>query len=103
MFRTRTSATRWASDAAAASGVRWSYLRVDEELFDRHAADLRSVRQLRDLVHESHRQDYLRSVPPPRRRSREELLAMMDAISERVGPVTDLDEEISRFRDDPRG
>ena len=96
-------ATRWASDAAAASGVRWSYLRVDEELFDRHAADLRSVRQLRDLVHELHRQDYLRSVPPPRQRSREELLAMMDAISERVGPVTDLDEEISRFRDDPRG
>jgi len=95
-------AVRWASDASASSGVRWSYLRVDEELFDRHATRLQTVRQLGDLVFEARRQEYLGSLPTPRRRSREEILALMDAVSKRVGPVTDLDEEISRFRDDPR-
>ncbi len=96
-------ASRWANDASVSSGVRWSYLRVDEELFERHAGELGAMQQLIELVYEARRQDYLRSLPTPRRRTPEEIVAMMDEISERAGPVTDVDEEISRFRDDPRG
>ncbi|MGH4020409.1 MAG: DEAD/DEAH box helicase family protein, partial [Pseudonocardiaceae bacterium] len=96
-------AVRWASDASATSGVRWSYLRVDEDLFDRHAAELRTVRQLVDVVFEARRQDYLHSLPTPRRRTREEIIALMDEISERMEGITGIDEELSRFRDDPRG
>ncbi|MGH3829076.1 MAG: DEAD/DEAH box helicase [Pseudonocardiaceae bacterium] len=47
----------WAGDASVTSGVRWSYLRVDEDLFDRHVAQLRTVRQLVDLVFEARRED----------------------------------------------
>jgi hypothetical protein len=93
----------WASDASATSGVRWSYLRVDEALFDRHAAELGTVRQLVDLVFEVRRQDYLQSLPAPRRRTREEVIALMDEISEQMEGVTGIDDELSRFRDDPRG
>lgn len=93
----------WASDASATSGVRWSYLRIDEHLFDRHAADLRTMRQLVDLVFEARRQDYLRSLPTPRRRTREEILALMDDISDQMEGVTGIDEELSRFREDPHG
>lgn len=96
-------AVLWASDASAASGVRWSYLRVDEDLFDRHAAQLRTVRQLGELVFEAQRQDYLQSLPAPRRRTPEEIIALMDEISEQMEGVTGIDEELSRFRDDPRG
>ena len=96
-------AVLWASDASATSGVRWSYLRVDEDLFDRHTAELRTVRQLVDLVFEARRQDYLQSLPAPRCRSPEEIIALMDEVSEQMQGVTGIDEELSRFRDDPRG
>ncbi|MGQ0779467.1 MAG: hypothetical protein ACT4NY_34460 [Pseudonocardiales bacterium] len=49
-------AVLWAGDASATSGVQWSYLRVDEDLFGRYAAELRTVRQLVDLVFETRRQ-----------------------------------------------
>jgi hypothetical protein len=78
-------------------------LRVDEDLFDRHAAELRTLRQLVDLVFEARRQDYLQSLPAPRRRSPEEIIALMDEISEQMEGVTGIDEELSHFRDDPRG
>lgn len=78
-------ASRWADDASASSGVRWSYLRVDEELFERHAGELRAMHQLVELVelvYEARREDYLRSLPTPRRRTPEEIVSMMNAISE---------------------
>lgn len=96
-------ASRWAVDASVTTGIRWRYLRVDQEVFDSHADRLRSLSALVDLVYERKRQDYLRSLPTPRRRSREEILAMMEEISERMEGVTGIDEELSRFRDDPRG
>jgi tetratricopeptide (TPR) repeat protein len=40
----------WANAASVTSGVRWSYLRVDEDLFDRQVAELRTIRQLINLV-----------------------------------------------------
>jgi len=96
-------AVLWAGDASATSGVRWSYLRVDEDLFDRHVAQLRTVRQLVDVVFEARRQDYLQALPAPRRSTPEEIIALMDEISEQMKGVTGIDEELSRFRDDPHG
>jgi len=95
-------ATRWAVDASIVSGVRWGYLRVDQELFEAHVARLTTMTSLVDLVHERRRQAYLATMPVPRRRTREEILANMDAVSEQMRDVTGVDEEIRRLRDDPR-
>jgi len=96
-------AAAWVVDATVVSGVRWSYLRVDQELFDRHAAALATVRGLVDLVYEVRREAYLASRPEPRQRSREEILAVMERVRESTRGTTGVDEEIRRFRDDPRG
>ncbi|QQQ75487.1 DEAD/DEAH box helicase family protein [Saccharothrix sp. 6-C] len=96
-------AVRWASDATAASGVQWSYLRVDESLFARYARDLRSMEQLADLVYEHRRAEYLRSRPAGRKRSREELLSLMSQVSDKTRGVTGVDEEIRRLRDETHG
>lgn len=56
-----------------------------------------------DLWTRARRQDYVQSLPTSRRRTREEILALMDDISEQTEDVTGIDEELSRFRDDPRG
>ncbi|MGH3922062.1 MAG: hypothetical protein ACRDTT_04190 [Pseudonocardiaceae bacterium] len=45
----------------------------------------------------------LQSLPTSRRRTREEILALMDDISDQMEGVTGIDEELSRFRDDPHG
>lgn len=96
-------AHRWAVDATVASGVRWSYLRVDEELFTRHVPTLRTTEQLVGLVYEARRQEYLRSLPPPRKLSPDEAFELMDRIRKKIGGVTGVDEELSRLRDNPRG
>ncbi len=97
-------AARWAVDASIVSGSRWRYLRVDQEVFDAHVARLTSVQGLVDLVAELRRQAYLRSQPAPRRRTREELLALMEAVSAATEDVDfDADAEIRRLREDPRG
>jgi len=96
-------AAAWAVDATVASGVRWSYLRVDQELFDQQEPLVGSLRELTDVVFESRRQSYLRERRAPRPRSREEAFALMDRVRERSRAVAGVDEEISRLRDDPRG
>lgn len=96
-------AHRWAVDATVASGTRWSYLRVDEELFDRHESSLATLQQLVDTVYEVRRQEHLRALPAPRKLSREDAFALMDRVREKTRGVTGVDEEISRLRDDPRG
>lgn len=97
-------AVRWAVDASVASGTRWRYLRVDQDVFDEHAPRLRTMSDLVALVYEIRRQEYVATTPPPRQRTREELLALMDEISDRMrGTDFDVDAEIRRFRDDPRG
>jgi hypothetical protein len=42
-------------------------------------------------------------LPTPRLRSRDEVLATMEAVSQKMEGVEGLDEEISRLRDNPRG
>ncbi len=92
-------ATRWAVDASLATGVRWRYFRVDEELYDEHAGNLSSMQQLIALIYSVRRREYLASAPTPRRRTREEAVATMEEISRRMEGVTGVDEEIQRFRD----
>jgi Uncharacterized protein conserved in bacteria len=98
-----TRAARWAVDASVISGTRWSYLRVDQEVFEDHAARLRSMAQVIDLVYEARRQRYLSGMPVDRQRSREDVLATMARIQDRMRGVTGVDEEIARLREDPRG
>lgn len=82
--------------------MRWSYLRVDQELFDRQEARLGSLRELTDVVFESRRQAYLSERRASRTRSREEALALMDRMREQTRGVTGVDEEITRIRKEPR-
>ena len=97
-------ATRWTVDATIASGTRWRYLRVDQAPFERHAAQLSSMGQLIDLVYELRRQDYYEDVTPPRQRSRDEhLRSMAETRARSQGAPLDLDAEIRRLRDEPRG
>lgn len=96
-------ARRWAVDATVMTGTRWRFLRVDQELFDRHAARLTTLEQLVELVYADRREEYLRDQPPSRPRSREEILALMDEVATRMEGVTGVDEELRAMRDDPRG
>jgi type III restriction enzyme len=96
-------AIRWATDATAWSGVKWSYVRVDQGLFERYAPSLYTMRQLVDIIYERYRSEYLRTRPEPRRRSREELVGLMARIREKTRGTAGVDEEISKLRDDPRG
>lgn len=95
-------AHRWAIDATLAITVRWRYLRVDQELFETHAGALKSMVQLIDLVFTVRRQEILARQTPTRKRSREEILALMDRVSDQMRGVTGIDEEIRRMRDEPR-
>lgn len=96
-------AIRWAVDATVVSGVRWRYVRVDEQTFYEHYPRLRSLASLMDLVYEVRRQRYFWSEPPPRRRTAEEILGLMEETSRRsAGLNIDVDAEIRRMREDPR-
>ena len=97
-----TRATRWAVDASAAVGTRWRYLRVNQQVFEDHAAQLQSMSQVVDLVYEVRRQVFLSEMPVSQSRSREEILASMARIRQRMQGVTGVDEEISKLRDEPR-
>lgn len=92
-------AARWAADVTSVTETRWSYLRVDQEPFDRNVAALGTFAQLVDLIYEVRRAEYLRSTPTPRRRDRTEILAAMRRAEEGMRDVTGIDEAIDRFRD----
>lgn len=96
-------AVSWAVDASAVSGVRWSYLRVDEEVFDRWESRVEGLAGLADVVAAARRRAYLESRPPTRARSREEVVALMREMRERTRGVTGVDELIRDLRDEPRG
>jgi type III restriction enzyme len=96
-------AASWAVDATIASGVRWSYLRVDQAVFDSYESRVASLGELVDLMFEARRQAYLRDRPEPRARNRDEVIALMNRIREQTRGVTGVDEEIDRIRENPRG
>lgn len=96
-------ARAWVVDATVTSGVRWSYLRVDQEIFDRREARLGTFHQLVEVVYEARRNAYIRESGQQRLRSRDEAFALMDRIIGRSTEVFGIDEEIARMRDEPRG
>jgi type III restriction enzyme len=96
-------AARWAVDATVASKSRWIYLRVDEEPFDRHATNLGGFAELVSLVHTLRRERLLASQVRESRRSRAEGFAAIATAREKLRGVTVTDEELDRFREDPRG
>ena len=95
-------ATQWAADATAASGVTWAYFRIDEPVFERYGSRLRTFRHMEELVQEVRREQLLEELPEPRRRSREEVLAVMERASARMRGV-DADAALERYRDDLDG
>ena len=94
-------AARWAVDASVASGVRWSYLRVDEEPFRAHERALTTVSGLVELVHARLREAVLTDLERPGPvRGRNEALARMEDIRRRMQGVVGVDEALRAARDD---
>lgn len=93
-------AARWAVDATVASGVRWSYLRIDEGLFDRHAATLTSAQQLVAVYYAAQAEDILRrtTYAPRTPESAMETIERIRAKLRGVD-VNDVDAMIRRTRD----
>lgn len=95
-------AARWAVDASVASGIRWTYVRVDEEPFRAYERSLTTAAGLLELVHARRRAQVLSEIEVPRApRSRDEVLADMARLRGRLQGVTGLDVELRRQRDDP--
>lgn len=96
-------AARWAVDASVASGVRWTYLRVDETPFRTHEAALTTAAGLVDLVHARTREAVLAELDNPAAkapRTREEALALQQDMARRLSGVTGADELLRDMRDD---
>lgn len=93
-------AAQWALDATMVSGTRWQYHRVDERLFDEHAPALSSMENLLDVVRARRRASRLATVASGGKRSPEELLELMDKLSERTrSDPPDVDAELRAFRE----
>jgi type III restriction enzyme len=93
-------AAQWALDATMVSGVRWQYLRVDERPFDEHASGSRTFEDLLDVVRARQRALRLSEVRPGGKRSPEELLDLMEKVSERTSSdPPDVDADLRAFRE----
>lgn len=95
-------AQRWATEASAAAGVAWRYHRVDEAIFDSYADQVGSLGGLLDVVGARTREALRAALPTPRRRAREELVALMDATVAKTLGSTGADESLRQLREDPR-
>jgi type III restriction enzyme len=96
-------AARWAVDASVASGVRWTYLRVDETPFRTYEGALTTAAGLVDLVHARTREAVLAELNAPAAqapRTREEALALQQDMARRMSGVTGGDELLRGMRDD---
>ena len=78
------------------------YRRVDDEAFARHLQNLHPLAESSDVVLARRRDAVLSQLPVPRKRSKVELIAVMEAVSAR-GEVTGVNEAIHEVRDNPRG
>lgn len=93
-------AAQWALDATLATGVRWEYVRVDQDVFEEHAGRLSSFDGLVAAVRARERVRLLDAMPAGRRRTPDELLRLMDDVSRRTGgDPPDVDAELDRLRD----
>jgi len=93
-------AARWAVDASIASGVRWTYARVDEAPFRQHEAALTSVVGLVELVEAGVRNQVLASLDrPTSARTRANALARQQLLAQRLSGVGGGDEAIRAGRE----
>ncbi|MGI8536932.1 MAG: DEAD/DEAH box helicase family protein [Mycobacteriales bacterium] len=95
-------ARRWAVDATVATGTRWSYARIDEDLFRAHELSLVTLDALLETIAARHREQVLRGLTPELR-SEESLAERTGRLQQQLAGVTGIDEEIDRLRNDPRG
>ncbi len=92
-------AAQWCLDATMATGVRWSYLRVDEQLFDRHAASVTEFADLAAAVRAVRRTERLQTLAAPQRRSKDDILNLMRTVASRTRQdPPDLAGELDRLR-----
>lgn len=93
-------AAQWCLDATIATGVRWSYLRVDEELFTRHAGAVSELAPLADAVRAVRRAERLRTLGSASSHSKDEVVRLMDDVTSRTrAEPPDLAEELDRLRE----
>ena len=93
-------AAQWCLDATMASGVRWSYLRVDEQLFSRHAPSLAEFADLAAAVRAVRRTERLQALAAPRPRSKDDVMNLMREVASRTrSDPPDLAAELDRLRD----
>lgn len=93
-------AAQWCLDATMATGVRWSFVRVDEELFDRHRAAVTGFADLTAAVRAVRRTERLRTLAAPRERSKDDVMNLMREVASRTRHAPpDLAGELDRLRD----
>lgn len=93
-------AAQWCLDATMATGVPWSYLRVDEQLFDRHAGAVTELSTLADAVRAVRRAERLQALAAPPTPSREDVVELMREVGARTRrDPPDLDGELDRLRE----
>lgn len=91
-------AARWAVDATIVSGDKWSYMRVDEELFESHEAALADLSSLAAAVHARRRESVRANLRSKSTDSKAKALGLLEQLQSRLGSGTDLDEESRQFR-----
>ncbi|MGQ0743112.1 MAG: DEAD/DEAH box helicase family protein [Acidimicrobiales bacterium] len=93
-------AAQWCLDATMATGVRWSYLRVDEDLFSRQAPALAEFADLAAAVRAARRADRLRTMAGGQPRSKDDVVRLMRDVSARTRhDRPDLAGELDRLRE----
>ncbi|MEX2658264.1 MAG: DEAD/DEAH box helicase family protein [Acidimicrobiales bacterium] len=93
-------AAQWCLDATMATGVHWSYLRVDEQLFDRHAKAVTELSTLADAVRAVRRAERLQALAAPPTPSRDDVVELMREVAARTRrDPPDLDGELDRLRE----
>lgn len=94
-------AAQWCLDATMVTGVRWAYVRVDEDLFNRTAPAVASFGELAGAVRAVRRSERLSTLDPGERPSKEDVLRLMRTVSERTrDEPPDLAGELDRLRDE---
>jgi hypothetical protein len=90
----------WAVDASQTTGVPWQYVRLDQEQVEPLLAAAPTYGEVEDVVWARRREALEATLPLPRKRSREEVLALMDRVSERTrGHDIDVDAAVREVRD----
>ena len=93
-------AAQWCLDATMVTGTRWSYLRVDDDLFNRHAGSIGEFGELAAAVRAVRRAERLRAFSTAAPRSREDVVRLMREVAARTREAPpDLAGELDRLRE----